>query len=435
MEITEDLLNKLNSQPTLPFQKILVSNSYFITKDTELVNSHPFLFNNDLDIKLPITDQKSSGRCWIFAALNMLRHTTQQTWKDEYEIGDLELSQTYLYFWDKFERYNRCLKYFLDIMKIKNDFEREQYLLQLNKDPLGDGGQWSMIADLIKKYGIVPKKIMPDSFHSKNSGNMNLMLTSKLKSDFVKLSKAANDIHEELIEMMMTKVYNYLVGFLGKPPQKFDWTFKNKNKVETIKNLTPLKFLEKTGFNPDNYVSLVHDPRNENPYYEKFQVKYLGNVSNSHVNWINVPIIRLKELTKKSIDDKKAVWFGCDVGAEHDRDTGIHDIGMYDTKTFMNHKVSMNKEDKLRFYASVPSHAMVITGYHEDEGEVKRWKIENSWGSSSGTCGHQLMSDRWFDEYVYQIVVHKDFLDDKEKEAITKEPRVIQPWDPLGTLA
>jgi bleomycin hydrolase len=435
MELTENFLNQLKSQPTQPFQKVLVSNSFLITKDTELVNSHSFLFNNDLDIKLPITDQKSSGRCWIFAALNMIRHVTQQNWKDEHEISDLEFSQTYLYFWDKLERYHRSLYYFLDIMKIQNNFEREQYLMQLNKDPMGDGGQWSMIADLIKKYGIVPKKIMPDTFHSKNSGNMNNFLTNKLKNDFIKLSTSAHDLHEELIEMMMTRTYNYLVGFLGKPPQTFEFTFKNKNKVETMKDLTPLAFLKKTGFNPDDYISLVNDPRKENPYFEKYQVKYLGNVHDSHVNWINVPIDRLKELTKKSIDEKKAVWFGCDVGAEHDRDTGIHDVGMYDTKTFMNAKFTMTKEEKLRFYASVPSHAMVITGYHEDDNIIKRWKIENSWGSSSGTNGHQLMSDKWFDEYVYQITVHKDLLNDKEKDVTVKIPRVIQPWDPLGTLA
>ncbi len=437
MEITQDFLNRLSAQPTFPFQKVLVSNSYFITKDTELVNSHSYLFNNDLDIKLPITDQKSSGRCWIFAGLNMARQTIQQNWKDKYEVGDLELSQTYIYFWDKFERYHRSLQYFLDIMKIENASEREQYLLQLNKDPLGDGGQWTMIADLIKKYGIVPKKIMPDSFHSKASSNMNMLLTNQLKSDFVNLSKSASEIHEDLIEMMMTRIYNYLVGFLGKPPQTFNWTFKNKSTIETLKDLTPLKFLEMSGFNPDNYVSLVHDPRKENPYYEKYQVKYLGNVFDNHVNWINVPIERLNELTKKSIDDKKAVWFGCDVGAEHDKETGIHDIGLYDVKTFMNYKISMSKEDKLRFYSSVPSHAMVITGYHSDndDNNILRWKIENSWGSSSGTNGHQLMSDRWFNEYVYQIVVNKNLLGEKEVEAMTKEPRTVQPWDPLGTLA
>lgn len=435
MEITQEFLNQLNSQPTLPFQKILVSNSCFIMKDTELVNSHYFLFNNDLDIKLPITDQKSSGRCWIFAGLNMIRQISQQNWKDEYEISDLEFSQTYLYFWDKFERYHRCLNYYLDIMKIKNDFEREQYLMHLNKDPLGDGGQWSMISDLIKKYGIVPKKIMPDSFHSKNSGNMNSMLTKQLKSDFITLSESPLNIHRELIYMMMSRIYNYLVGFLGKPPQSFDWTYKNKHGIETIKNLTPYDFLTKTEFVPDDYISLVNDPRRENPYYEKYQIKYLGNVFDSHVNWINIPIERLKELTKKSIDNKKAVWFGCDVGAECDKDTGIHDIGIYDTKSFMNFKIDMNKEDKLRLYSSVPSHAMLITGYHEDEGEIKRWKIENSWGSSSGTNGFQLMTDKWFDEYVYQIVIHKDLLDDKEKEILEKDPRIIQPWDPLGTLA
>ncbi len=438
MELTQNFINSLNSQPIKPYQKVLVSNSLMITKDMELVNAQPFLFNNDLDIKLPITDQKSSGRCWIFAALNMIRHITQQNWKDNYEITDLEFSQTYLYFWDKLERYHRCLRYYLDIQKISDKFTREQYLNQLNKDPLGDGGQWSMIADLIKKYGIVPKKVMPDTFHSKNSANMNKFLSSQLKNDFNLLSKSSHDIRDELIEMMMTKVYNHLVGFLGKPPTEFDFTFKTKNKVETMKNLTPLLFLQKTGFNPDDWVSIVNDPRSENPYNEKYQIKYLGNVYDEHVNWINLPIVKLKELTKKSIDNKTAVWFGCDVGAEHDRDTGIHDIGMYDTESFMNHKNHnnyMSKDDKLRYYDSVPSHAMVITGYHEDDNEIKRWKIENSWGPSSGTNGNQLMTDRWFSEYVYQIVVNKNLLTDQEKEILTKVPRVIEPWDPLGTLA
>ncbi len=432
--ISQDFINELSFQQTFPYQKILVSNSYLITKDNELINNHSYLFNNDLDIKLPITDQKSSGRCWIFAALNMIRQIAQQNFiQDNLDIGDLEFSQTYLYFWDKFERYNRSLKYFLDINKIDDEFKKNQYLIQLYKDPLGDGGQWSMICDLIKKYGIVPKKTMPDSFHSKASSNMNNFLTLQLKNDFNTLLKSDISIHDELIKMMMTRIYNYLVGFLGKPPKEFNWTFKNKTKIETLTNLTPMSFLKKTGFNPDDWVSIVNDPRNQ--YYEKYQIKYLGNVNDNHVNWINLDISRLKELTKTSINNKKAVWFGCDVGAEYDKDTGIHDIGIYNTQLFMNHKINLSKQEKLKFYASVPSHAMVIVGYHDEDNQIKRWKIENSWGSSSGTSGYQLMSDKWFDEYVYQIVVHKDFLTDKEKEILTKEPLTIEPWDPLGTLA
>ena len=435
-QIDNSFLEILKNQPTLPYQKVLPHNSYFITKDHDVINSNKFIFNNDLDLKLPITDQKSSGRCWIFAGLNLVRALALNNWIGTLDIGDLEFSQTYLYFWDKFERYHRNLRYYLDIMSIEDNFKRNQYLMQLNKDPLGDGGQWSMIGDLIKKYGIVPKSIMPDTFHSKNSGNMNTFLTTQLKQDFWTLSKSSKEVHEELIQMMMTRIYNYLVGFLGKPPVKFDWWIKSKNnKVDSLCGMTPLSLLSKSNFNPDDYISIVNDPRKEHPFEKKYEIKYLGNVKAKHVSWINLDISRVKELCQKSIDNKQPVWFGCDVGAEHDRDTGIHDIGIYNTQTFMNHKITMSKEEKLKYYASVPSHAMVIVGYHIENDKIKRWKIENSWGSSSGTSGFQLMSDKWFDEYVYQIVVHKDLLSDKEKEILLQEPLIIEPWDPLGTLA
>ncbi len=415
------------------YQKVLVNQSINITKDNQVINNNPFLFNNDLELKLPITDQKSSGRCWIFAALNMIRATSLKTLGD---INDLEFSQTYLYFWDKFERYHRNLRYYLDIMTIDDEFKRNQYLLKLNDEPLGDGGQWSMVADLIKKYGIVPKKVMPDSFHSKASASMNNFLTIQLKQDFVTLSKGSLETYEMLINGMMTRIYNYLVGFLGKPPTGFDWTYKTKNGVDTM-SLTPLSLLEKTQFKVDDWISIVNDPRTENPYFQKYQIKYLGNVSAQHITWLNLPIERLVTMTQESIENNCPVFFGCDVSAEYDRETGIHDVGLYDTKTFMNHSITMTKEEKLRYFASVPSHAMVIVGFHKDNNnEIQRWKIENSWGSSSGTSGFQLMTQKWFDRYVFQIVVHKYRLTVQELEIYNSDKiKVVEPWDPLGTLA
>jgi bleomycin hydrolase len=332
-------------------------------------------------------------------------------------------------------------------MSIDDEFKRNQYLLKLNNDPLGDGGQWSMVADLIKKYGIVPKKVMPDSFHSKASASMNTFLTMQLKQDFVTLTGGL-ETRDMLIDKMMTKIYNYLVGFLGKPPTKFDWTYKTKNGVTTLFDLTPLSLLEKTQFKPDDWISIVHDPRKENPYYEKYQIKYLGNVRAQHITWLNLPIERLVTMAKESIKNGCPVFFGCDVGADHDRETGIHDVGLFDTKTFMNHQITMTKEEKLRYFASIPSHAMVIVGFHDnnnnnnnndndnDNNEVVRWKIENSWGSSSGTSGFQSMSQKWFDRYVFQIVVHKYRLTVQELEIYNSDKvKVVEPWDPLGTLA
>ena len=437
-QLTNEFVKNLSIQPQKPFQKILVNNSLLTAKDTDILNSHNFLFNKDLEQKLPVTDQKSSGRCWIFAAMNLIRSIAYRKWSEEenLEIADFELSQTYIYFWDKLERYHRCLRFYLDILNISDDFKREQYLLKLNNDPLGDGGQWNMVSDLVKKYGVVPKKVMPDTFHSKNSSNMNKHLTMKLKDDFYKLSKTSIEERENIINEMIMEIYTYLVGFLGKPPTTFNWTFKSKKDIVTWIDLSPQSFLNKTGFNPDDWVSIVNDPRQENPYYNKYMIRYLGNTDNLHVSWLNLPIERLKELTKLSLNNNQPVWFGCEVSAEYDKDTGIHDIGLFDYKNFMDYTISMTKEEKLRYFASIPSHAMVILGYHENNGQIERWKIENSWGSSSGTSGFQLMSDKWFSEYVFQIVINKNLLNNNEKTIIeSNNYSIIEPWDPLGTLA
>lgn len=434
-----------------PYQKILLSNSLVVSKDKQVINSQKFLFNKELDVQFPITDQKFSGRCWIFAALNMLRIIAQTNWKNKMNIPDLEFSENYLFFWDKLERYHRCLRYYLDILDIKDKFKRTQYLIKLYDKPLEDGGQWNMIKELIKKYGIVPKDVMPDTFHSKNSEKMNKFLTSVLKQDFItltKIRKEKSEIVNKVIHKMLEKFYNYLIGFLGKPPTKFDWDFKvkdtkdtkgkgkSKELVKTWKNVTPLKFLDKTGFNPDDWVSLVNDPRKEHPYNKKYEVKYLGNIYDQHVGWINIDIKRMKDLVKKSIDMNRPVWFGSDVSAEYDMNTGIHDIDVYDFESFMDYKNTMTKEDKLRYYDSVPNHAMIIVGYHQDDDKIKRWKIENSWSSKNDNNGYQLMTDDWFDMYVYQVVVHKDLLNSKELKALRdKTPVLLEPWDPLGTLA
>jgi bleomycin hydrolase len=414
----------------LPFQLSLINNPISVlTKDNTIINQNPFLFNHEISTKLPITDQKSSGRCWIFASLNLVRIVTNQNW-NEYEINDLEFSQNYIYFWDKLERYHRNLHYFVKIKDINNN---DHYLNYLFKDPLGDGGQWDMAKEIIKKYGIVPKQIMPDTYHSKSSSGMNKFLTEKLKRDIIKLNQSID--YESSIENMITETYHYLVGFLGTPPLNFDYIFKSKDKIISWNNLVPLQLLELTKFNPDDWVSIVNDPRSKNPYYKYYQVEYLGNVMDQHVGWLNLPIERLIQLTKSSIDDNQPVWFGCDVGATFDRETGVHDPNIFDLKTFMSYENNMSKEERLSTFLSLPSHAMVIVGYHEDNGNIKRWKIENSWGKTSGTDGFQLMTNDWFNEYVFQIIIHKSKLFDSEKELLSTDPLIVPPWDPLGTLA
>ena len=419
-----------------PIQNAVSMNSVSsIGLNSSIVDNNPFIFSNQLDYGLPITNQKSSGRCWLFATCNLIRMVTFSNWEEEYgKIENFEISQTYLYFWDKFERYHRSLRYYLDIKSNKSNQDR--YLYQLYQDPLGDGGQWDMAKEIVKKYGIVPKQVFPDSHHSKSSREMNKILTKQLKSDFSTLDNTDSVVVETTIELMMHRIFKMLVSFLGKPPQNFNWTFKSKDsKIHTFSKMTPLSFLDKTGFVPDDWVSIINDPRKSNPYNKLYNVKYLGNVKDQHVGWLNLDMRRLNELTKKAIDNKQPVWFGCDVGNEWDRSSGVQHPGIIDTKGVIGLELSQDKESRLQSYASLPNHAMLITGYHEEDNNISRWKVENSWGKTSGTDGFLLMTNEWMDEYVFQILINKELLTKEERALIESEPTIIEPWDPLGTLA
>ena len=426
--------NDYVSKPMTSFQTALYSNPMNqLVRDQSKINSNQFIFNHEVTPKFQITDQKSSGRCRLFATLNLVRVVAAQNLQSEPK--DLEFSQTYLFFWDKLERYHRSIRYYLNIKKnISTEFQH-QYLNHLFKDAMGDGGQWDMAKDLVIKYGIVPKQAMPDSYHSKSSSLMNSFLLDMLKNDFTILDKSDESVYDELIEVMTDRAFNFLVGFLGQPPKTFDWIYNSKEGIVELTNLTPQSLLALCKFNPSDWVSVVNDPRKENIYNKYYQVQYLGNVKDQHVGWLNLPMYRLKQLAKQSIDQNKPVWFGCNVGADRDRDSGIMDIGIHDYKQ-LGYNNKMTKEEKLRTFASLPSHAMVIVGYHSDvDNMVKRWKIENSWGKSSGSDGFLLMTDSWYSEYVYQIIVPKSLLTESELKEMESVHKLISPWDPLGTLA
>ena len=436
-----ELFSKLWMPAQTPLMNaISMNNINSLGLNTNILNSNPYLFNNELTNKnLPITNQRSSGRCWLFASSNLIRSVSYDNLTEKYgEIVNFELSQNYLFFWDKFERYHRSLKYFVDIHK--EDEDKDRYLYQLLSDPLGDGGQWDMAKEIIKKYGVVPKAVFPDTHHAKSSRQMNRILTAQLKSDFVILKDNLDDpALNDMINIMTKRVYKLLISFLGKPPDKFSWTFKDTkgNNIKNIKSMTPLNFLNELGFNPDEWVSIVNDPRNDHFYNTYYQVKYLGNVFDKHVGWLNLEMDRLTELTKQSIDKKCPVWFGCDMGAESDGSSGVKHPGIIDLKGILGTNINMNKEERLQTYSSLPNHAMMITGYHEDEGKILRWKIENSWGKDSGKDGYCLMTNDWMKEYVFQILVKKDLLTKEELDILENknEFKVIEPWDPLGTLA
>lgn len=402
-----------------------------LARNQSKINNNQFIFNHEVTPKYSITDQKSSGRCWLFATLNTIRIVAAKNL--DIEPKDLEFSQTYLYFWDKLERYHRNLRYYLKLKTVT--FDTTPYKIHLYKEAMGDGGQWDMAKEIVKKYGIVPKYLMPDSVHSKASAGMNKFLMDMLKVDFNILDNTPTNLIEEVIKSMTDKVYYILVGFLGLPPTNFTWVYNSSKEIKTIGNLNPHKLLELTKFNPDDWISIVNDPRQSHPYDKYYQVEYLGNVFDTHVGWINLTIERMKSLTRSSIDSNFPVWFGCDVSAERDKESGIMDVNIFDYHKMYGVDFNLTKEQKLIRYSSLPSHAMVIVGYHEEYEQIARWKIENSWGKSSGTDGFLLMTNDWFSEYVYQIVVHKSLLNSKEIATINVVHKFIPPWDPLGTLA
>jgi len=431
MDLTLNFINNLLSKTYFQFD-VYYNALSSLAKNWETIANNPYFFNNEISFDFKITDQKSSGRCWLFASLNLLRFIASQTWSQQMDIKELEFSQSYLFFWDKFERYNRNLEHMLTLNNMNGEC---QYFTHICKEPLSDGGQWDMAKDLITKYGIVPKYIYPDSYHAKSSSSMNKILTEMLKNDWISLSKIKNlkpQEYDSIIQQKMTKVFEVLVKFLGKPPTSFNFEFKHKNKTVVWKNLTPLELLEKSKFIPDEWITIVNDPRKENPYNKYYQVEFLGNTG-----WLNLPMERIKELAVKSIDKNQPVWFGCDVGADRDKESGISDINIINYNDYLNLDIKMNKEERLRYYSSVPSHAMLLSGYNkmENDSYPNRWKVENSWGSTSGTNGFLLLTDIWFDQYVFEIVVHKDLLNNAELNEIGNIYKMIPPWDPLGTLA
>jgi bleomycin hydrolase len=370
----------------------------------------------------PVTNQRASGRCWIFAACNVFRIAIQQ----KYDIKSFELSQAYLFFWDKVEKANYFLESILDTTGEDVD---SRLVAALMASPVGDGGQWDMIVNLVSKYGIVPQVTYPDSWNAKNSGVMNRLLTSKLREDAIKLRSAValrNGKAEigELKEEMMREVVRILTLCLGPPPkidEKFTWEFYDgSGKLKTVR-LTPCEFAETT--HVKKFISLVNDPRNE--YNRLLTVDHLGNVWDGRpITYVNVDKIVLKEACVAMIKKGLPIFFGSDVGKRLDGARGIMDTELFDMELGFNVSSNLSKAERLLTGESQMTHAMVLTAVHLDkDGKPVRWRVENSWSDLAGDHGYFVMSDKWMDEFCYQAVVdpsvvHKDVRDVLKQEAL-----------------
>ncbi|MCI7276113.1 MAG: C1 family peptidase [Cuneatibacter sp.] len=407
-----------------------------LLRDADLEKRERFSFSIDLEAG-KVTNQKQSGRCWMFAALNTMRVEVMK----KLNLENMELSQNYTLFYDKLEKANYFLESILDTVDEPTDGRLISWLLMA---PLNDGGQWDMLANIIRKYGIVPKEAMPETFSSSCTREIIPWMTKKLRefACTLRTAYAKGASMEELQEKkqeMMSVIYRMLVIALGKPPKTFTWETRDKDKqFIRIADITPQQFFaEYVGWNLDDYVSIINAPTQDKPFHHSYTVQYLGNVTEGHiVRHLNLPIEEMKKLAITQMQDGQVVWFGCDVGQFHEKDLGIMDTDGIQAGLLFDTDFPMTKAQRLDYGESLMTHAMVFTGVNLDKvGKPNRWKVENSWGEDRGNKGFYIMSDRWFDEYMYQIVVNKKYLSKEQLKAYEEEPTVLAPWDPMGSLA
>ncbi|MBC1485757.1 aminopeptidase C [Listeria seeligeri] len=380
-----------------------------------------------------VSNQQQSGRCWMFAALNTFRHKLNGT----LGLKDFELSQNFINFWDKLEKAN----YFLEnIIETANEDENSRLVSWLLDTPQQDGGQWDMLVSIIEKYGAVPKSAMPETFQSSKSADLNHLLNERLRTDAVILRKAVNEKTNAsaLKEEMLVEIYQLLVMSLGEPPKVFDFEYRNKdNEFKQDLQISPKDFFKRyIDVDLRDYIPLINAPTKDKPFNQAFTVNYLGNiVGGAPIKYLNVEMNVLKKAAAEQIKDGETVWFGCDVGQLSERSSGIMDTDIFLTNQTFGFKTRMTKAERLDYKHSMLTHAMVLTGINVADGEVNRWKVENSWGEAIGNKGYFVASDAWMDEFTFQVVVQKKYLSEELLNAFNQEPIALKPWDPMGSLA
>lgn len=437
-DFTDKLYAAYEANPKFAAMENAISHNGLLAsleKRSAAVENTP-IFSLDLT-KDKVSDQKASGRCWMFAALNTFRHKMIAG----FQLEDFELSQAHTFFWDKYEKSNWFLEQVIATADQELTSRKVKFLLDT---PQQDGGQWDMVVSLFEKYGVVPKSVYPESISSSNSRELNQILNKLLRQDAQILRElrekgAESSELQAKKEELLQEVFNFLAMNLGLPPRQFDFAYRDKdNHFHSESGLTPLTFYQKyVDLKLDDYVSIINAPTADKPYGRSYTVEMLGNVVGSKpVRYLNVEMDRLKELAIAQMKAGETVWFGSDVAQSSNRKAGVMAEGMHDFTASMDIRLTQDKAGRLDYSESLMTHAMVLTGVDLDEnGKAKKWKVENSWGEKVGNKGYFVASDAWMDEYTYQIVVRKEFLTAAELAAYEAEPLVLSPWDPMGALA
>ena len=408
------LRNALNSTPI----NVLAASA----ENLAMIDTH---FSDEVVTK-GRTDQKSSGRCWLFTGLNVLRARMIQ----KHDLGAFTFSQNYLFFYDQLEKANLFLQGIIDTRDLPLEDRKVDWLLS---NPLSDGGQFTGVSNLVMKYGVVPSSAMPETLVANSTSQMSMQIKTKLREDALVLRAAAPKELQSLKVNMLKEVYRMLALCLGVPPTEFTWArYDSKGEFVSEKTYTPKGFYQEfIGEDlENNYIMVMNNPAVE--YGKLYEIEYDRHVYDGQ-NWVylNLPVEKIKEMAVASIKDNTALYFSCDVGKFLDRTRGVADLNNFDYESLMGVRFGMDKKQRILTHASGSSHAMTLIAVDIRDGKPVKWMVENSWGATSGWQGNIIMTDEWFNEYMFRLVVEKKYVPADVMALMNQKPVMLPSWDPM----
>lgn len=438
--LTPDVMQRITTANALTRQDVALRNALaangidaIATKAVNPANTDLY-FSHEAPSK-GITDQQSSGRCWLFTGLNVMRAKVIA----KQGLGNFEFSQSFCSFYDQLEKANLFLQSIIDKAALPMDDKTVEWLF---KNPLSDGGTFTGVQDIVSKYGVVPAEVMPESYNANNTSKMASIISLKLRQWGLELRKmvaggAKSNAVQKRKEEMLGEVYHILALCLGTPPAEFDYQWKDASgkPLGEKKHYTPLSFYKETvGWDlQNNYVLLMNDPTR--PYHQTYTIDLDRHTYDGH-DWtyINLPMDEIKKMAVASIADSTRMYFSCDVGKFLNRKTGILSLDNYDYESVFGTTFPMTKAERIQTFASASSHAMTLCAVDIDaDGNTRKWKVENSWGPTYGVQGHLVMTDEWFDEYMFRLVVERRFVPEETLKLLNLKPVKLPAWDPLFT--
>lgn len=429
--ITQDMLNQIKSSYKHTPADKAIYNAMAETSIAVLAKNHENLANFDTNftnkvVSHGITDQQQSGRCWLFTGLNVLRAQMMA----KYSLDEMEFSQNYCFFYDQLEKANLFLQGIIDTREKPMDDKMVEWLF---RNPISDGGQFTGISDVIGKYGVVPSSVMPETYSSENTSQIARLVGLKLREFGLQLrDEAAKGVKVSALEAkkteMLSTIYRMLALAFGEPVERFTWTMNGETK-----EYTPQSFYQEYLGNDltNNYVMLMNDPSRE--YYKCYEIDFDRHVYDGK-NWtyVNLPVEDIKAMAIESIKDSTMMYFSCDVAKFLDSKRGTLDLKNFDYESLMGTTFGMNKKQRVQTFASGSSHAMTLMAVDLDkDGKPKKWMVENSWGAEAGYKGHLIMTDEWFDEYMFRLVVEKKYVPEKVLNVLKQKPIRLPAWDPM----